>query len=236
MEPKNEALEIWRLHLSSGQRDALRLAYQGQNIRRGVSNIPGELHWKSYDKITRMKLLSGGRITDKGRAVYEASLPADATPQASQEAAGYDAYDYSVMTAAELLDVARQAWRDYDLNEVVSEYADMGASVMMDLAMNATPQASQEPDDERRIIKQWLREDADALAIAEARVAALEAALRKSANGFKAIRGYVYDSAKIVDPELADFLEALNEIDEMAALALEKIAREALNGAGQGGE
>ncbi len=43
------------------------------------------------------------------------------------------------LTAAELLDVAREAWQKYDLKEVVGEYADMGASVMMDLAMNATP-------------------------------------------------------------------------------------------------
>lgn len=116
--------------LSAAQREALeRLMSWG-----GDALLIDEEKWRELEALGLVEIRSlFVKVTPKGRAVFEAG-----NPQADAGAA-FDPYDYSVMTAAELLDVAREAWQKYDLKEVVDEYADMGASVMMDLAMNATP-------------------------------------------------------------------------------------------------
>lgn len=137
-----------------------------QDTLRGVVHFYFKPH---VDELAVWELIENSMTREQGITPLGVAVLAAGKPQADAGAA-FDPYDYSVMTAAELLDVAREAWQKYDLKEVVDEYADMGASVMMDLAMNATPATDElatlraqlaEAQAERDAAREALREIAD---------------------------------------------------------------------------
>lgn len=71
--------------------------------------------------------------TEDGRAVFEAG-----NPQADAVAA-FDPYDYSVMTAAELLDIVRTIWNEYDLSASAEMIVSLADEHRLKLALAATP-------------------------------------------------------------------------------------------------
>lgn len=131
-------------------------------------------------------------ITAKGRAVFAAGNAPDVE--------GFDPYDYSVLTASELLDTVRKTWRDGEIKyavESTNDKDDFVAATIIDLALSATPA----PDAQ-----------ADTLAKAEGRVSELEAANEAQRNALE--KAWAFIKPLSGDSEFRTLIRDYSQHDE----------------------